>query len=108
MPCIEVEKGVRIIVQDLDPGMGRPVLFLHGWPVNHKMFEYQFDQLPKCGFRCIGMDLRGFGNSDKPWCGYDYDRSVFNRAVMNLVPAPVPPPGRGGVSWPTITILSSG
>jgi non-heme chloroperoxidase len=37
------------------------------------MFEYQFDQLPKLGYRCIGIDQRGFGNSDKPWTGYDYD-----------------------------------
>ena len=37
-------------------------------------YEYQFDQLPKMGFRCIGMDTRGFGNSSKPWGGYNYDR----------------------------------
>lgn len=53
---------------------GKPILFIHGWPANHKMFEYQFDQLPKMRFRCIGMDIRGFGNSDKPWSGYNYDR----------------------------------
>ena len=26
------------------------------------------------GYRCIGIDTRGFGNSDKPWSGYSYDR----------------------------------
>ncbi len=72
---IEVEKGVRIFVQDLDPGKGgRPVVFLHGWPANHKMFEYQFNVLPEYGFRCLGLDQRGFGQSDKPWHGYSYDR----------------------------------
>jgi non-heme chloroperoxidase len=72
---IEVEKGVRIFVQDLNPGEGsRPVVFVHGWPANHKMFEYQFNVLPQYGFRCIGIDLRGFGMSDKPWHGYSYDR----------------------------------
>lgn len=25
------------------------------------------------GYRCIGIDQRGFGRSDKPWKGYDYD-----------------------------------
>ena len=25
------------------------------------------------GYRCIGIDLRGFGSSDKPWRGYSYD-----------------------------------
>jgi non-heme chloroperoxidase len=26
------------------------------------------------GYRCIGIDERGFGMSDRPWSGYDYDR----------------------------------
>ncbi|XEC95173.1 alpha/beta fold hydrolase [Paenibacillus tarimensis] len=72
---IEVEKGVRLFVQDLNPGAGsRPVVFVHGWPLNHTMFEYQYNVLPQHGFRCIGFDLRGFGESDKPWDGYSYDR----------------------------------
>ena len=37
------------------------------------MFEYQFTELPKHGYRYIGIDLRGFGDSDKPWDGYTYD-----------------------------------
>jgi non-heme chloroperoxidase len=70
--CIEVEPKVKIYVEDV--GTGKPVVFIHGWPVNHKMFEYQFNQLPKHGYRCIGIDLRGFGKSDKPWCDYTYDQ----------------------------------
>ena len=73
MPYIKVEKGVKIFVEDLNPGGEQTVLFIHGWPANHKMFEYQFNQLPKCGIRCIGIDIRGFGKSDKPWVGYSYD-----------------------------------
>lgn len=70
---IQVEPGVRLYVEDLNPDGCKTILFIHGWPANHKMFEYQFDQLPKRGYRCIGIDCRGFGNSDKPWSGYDYD-----------------------------------
>jgi non-heme chloroperoxidase len=72
--CIGVEPGVNIYVEDIGPENGRPILFIHGWPANHNLFEYQFDQLPRLGCRCIGMDLRGFGNSDRPWAGYNYDR----------------------------------
>jgi non-heme chloroperoxidase len=71
---ISVEQNVNIFVEDLDPGHGKPILFLHGWPANHKMFEYQFNQLPKMGYRCIGIDYRGFGKSDRPWKGYSYNR----------------------------------
>ncbi len=70
---IKVESDVKIYVEDLNPAGGRTILFLHGWPGSHKLFEYQFNQLPKLGYRCIGIDQRGFGKSDKPWTGYDYD-----------------------------------
>ena len=71
---IRVEPNVKIFVEDVNPEGGKPILFLHGWPANHKLFEYQFDHLPRRGYRCIGIDLRGFGLSDKPWRGYSYDR----------------------------------
>ncbi len=71
---VKVEPNVKIYVEDLNPEGKKTILFLHGWPGSHKLFEYQFDQLPKMGYRCIGIDTRGFGNSDKPYGGYDYDR----------------------------------
>lgn len=71
---VRVEPNVRIYVNDINPHGRKTILFIHGWPINQKAYEYQFDQLPKMGYRCIGMDIRGFGNSDKPWSGYDYNR----------------------------------
>ena len=72
---IQVEPGVNIYIEDLNPKKGNKIILLiHGWPANHKLFEYQFDQLPQMGYRCIGIDIRGFGNSDKPLDGYAYDR----------------------------------
>lgn len=83
---ITVEKNVNIYVEDLNPDCKKTILFLHGWPGSHKLFEYQFDVLPKMGFRCIGIDTRGFGNSDKPFCGYDYDRLADDvRAVIDVL-----------------------
>ncbi|ANF94900.1 alpha/beta fold hydrolase [Paenibacillus bovis] len=79
---IQVEDGVKLFVQDL--GEGIPVIFLHGWPSNHLMFEYQFSRLPLDGYRCIGIDFRGFGKSDAPWEGYTYDRMADDlRAVID-------------------------
>lgn len=71
---VRVEPDVKIFVEDVNPEGEKTILFIHGWPANHKLFEYQFDQLPKRGYRCIGIDLRGFGGSDKPWKGYSYDQ----------------------------------
>ncbi len=71
---IRVESEVRIYVEDINPTGEKIILFIHGWPANHNLFEYQFNKLPEMGYRCIGIDIRGFGNSDKPWEGYDYNR----------------------------------
>lgn len=72
MPYIKTksEHPVNLFYQDL--GKGKPVIFIHGWPSSHALWEYQLAELPK-KFRCIAYDRRGFGNSDKPWNGYDYD-----------------------------------
>ena len=71
---VEVEPSIKVFVEDLNPKGDRTIVFLHGWPGSHRLFEYQFDRLPKMGYRCIGIDTRGFGSSDKPWSGYDYNR----------------------------------
>ena len=71
---INVEPEVNLYVEDLNPDGRNVILFLHGWPGSHELFEYQFDHLAKQGFRCIGLDQRGFGKSDRPFTGYGYDR----------------------------------
>ena len=70
---IKAESNVKIYVEDLNENGTETILFLHGWPGDHNLFEYQFDYFSKMGYRCIGLDLRGFGESDKPLNGYDYD-----------------------------------
>jgi non-heme chloroperoxidase len=70
---IRATQDVKLFVEDLNPAGSKTILFVHGWPGNHRLFEYQFDQLPSHGFRCVGIDYRGFGDSDKPWRGYDYN-----------------------------------
>ena len=56
-----------------DSGTGKPVIFIHGWPLSGAMWEYQITQLPQQGLRCITYDRRGFGYSDRPFTGYDYN-----------------------------------
>lgn len=62
---------INIYYEDL--GKGKPVVFIHGWPYSGAMWEYQITQLPQQGLRCITYDRRGFGNSDRPFDGYDYN-----------------------------------
>jgi pimeloyl-ACP methyl ester carboxylesterase len=37
------------------------------------MYEYQYNDLINKNFRVIGITLRGFGKSDKPYGAYNYD-----------------------------------
>ncbi|PKL85839.1 MAG: alpha/beta hydrolase [Ignavibacteriae bacterium HGW-Ignavibacteriae-1] len=69
---IEVEPNVRLHITDA--GEGRPIVLIHGWPLSDEMFEYQYNDLLNAGFRAIGITLRGFGKSDKPYSEYNYDK----------------------------------
>lgn len=77
---IEVEPGVYNFVQDW--GEGRPILFVHGWPLSHRMFDFQTMELPNRGIRAIAMDLRGFGRSTKTW-ELDYD--IWARDIGKVI-----------------------
>jgi len=68
---IEVEKNVRLHVTDI--GEGQPIVLIHGWPLSDAMYEYQYQYLSRRGFRVIGITLRGFGKSDKPYGKYNFD-----------------------------------
>lgn len=71
MPKVSVAKNVNLYVQDW--GAGKTIVFIHGWPFDHRMFEYIMMDLAKKDSRVVAVDLRGFGQSDKPWVGNDYD-----------------------------------
>ena len=71
MPTIRTKDGTALYLKDW--GEGRPVVLIHGWPLDADMWEYQALALAEHGFRVIAYDRRGFGRSDQPWTGYDYD-----------------------------------
>lgn len=54
-------------------GDGRPVVLIHGWPLSSQAWEPQTSALRAAGYRVVAYDRRGFGQSDKPASGYDYD-----------------------------------
>ena len=56
-----------------DNGAGRPVVLLHGWPLDSRSWEPQFHALLSAGYRLITYDRRGFGRSSRPTVGYDWD-----------------------------------
>ena len=65
-----------------DWGAGPPVILIHGWPLDADMWSAQALALASAGHRVIAYDRRGFGRSDQPWSGYDYDTLSDDLAAL--------------------------
>ena len=76
---------VHLHVQDTK-GTGRPIVLIHGWPLSGASWKLQVLALQKQGYRVIAYDRRGFGHSDKPKTGYDYDvlAEDLNALILSL------------------------
>jgi len=72
---------VRLHVQD-SGGDGRPVVLIHGWPLSGEAWQPQVGPLTDAGYRVIAYDRRGFGRSDKPDGGFDYDTLAADLAGL--------------------------
>lgn len=83
---VKTDSNVTLYVEDINEKGDKTIVFLHGWPGSHELFEYQYDYLSRKGYRCIGIDQRGFGKSDRPINGYDYDTlSDDVKCVVDLI-----------------------
>lgn len=80
MPYATATDGTRLYYKDW--GEGRPVVLIHGWPLSGDTFDDAAVALAEKGFRVVIPDRRGFGRSDQPWDGYDYDTLAGDVAAV--------------------------
>src|SRR6201994_4564513 len=75
MPFVTVgtENSFDIAIHYNDHGSGKPIVLIHGYPLDGNSWERQERVLLENGYRCISYDRRGFGRSSQPTTGYDYD-----------------------------------
>ncbi len=86
MPFIDSHDDTELYVKDW--GYGRPVVLLHGWPLSSDTLDDLGMAIADAGMRAIAYDRRGFGRSEQPWDGYDYDTLADDlAAVMDAVDA---------------------
>ncbi|MGR2752526.1 alpha/beta fold hydrolase [Agromyces arachidis] len=84
MPYVEVgtENSAPIELYYEDHGEGRPVVLIHGYPLDGQSWERQQRALLSSRHRVITYDRRGFGRSSKPTTGYDYDTFAADLARL--------------------------
>ncbi|HET8611785.1 MAG TPA: alpha/beta hydrolase [Sphingomonas sp.] len=80
MPYITTHDGTELYVKDW--GAGRPVVLVHGWPLDADSWDPVAYALANAGYRTIAYDRRGFGRSSQPWGGYDYDTFADDLAAV--------------------------
>ena len=69
-----------------DHGSGKPIVLIHGYPLNGASWEKQLPVLLNAGYRVITYDRRGFGKSSQPTAGYNYDTFAedLNKLVTHI------------------------
>jgi non-heme chloroperoxidase len=70
---VGTENSENIEIHYRDHGSGRPIVLIHGYPLDGNSWERQERVLLAEGYRVITYDRRGFGKSSQPTTGYDYD-----------------------------------
>jgi non-heme chloroperoxidase len=70
---VGTENSEDIQINYRDHGRGRPIVLIHGYPLDGNSWERQERVLLAAGYRVITYDRRGFGRSSQPVSGYDYD-----------------------------------
>jgi non-heme chloroperoxidase len=84
MPFVKVgtENQADIEIHFNDHGTGRPVVLIHGYPLDGNSWERQERELLAAGYRCVSYDRRGFGRSSQPTVGYDYDTFAADLSTL--------------------------
>jgi pimeloyl-ACP methyl ester carboxylesterase len=80
MGYITTRDNTKLYVKDW--GTGRPVILMHGWPLSADSWDDQALAIAEAGFRTIAYDRRGFGRSEQPWDGYNYDTLADDLAAV--------------------------
>ena len=72
MAYITTRDNTKLYVKD--SGAGRPVILMHGWPLSADSWDE--------AATAIAYDRRGFGRSEQPWDGYNYDTLADDLAAV--------------------------
>jgi pimeloyl-ACP methyl ester carboxylesterase len=85
---VEGTGGVPLNVVTVGDPRNPPILFVHGLAQSYLSFEPQFRSTLAERYFLVGFDLRGHGNSGKPWDRAAYaDEAIWGEDVERIVQA---------------------
>ena len=70
-----------------EQGEGPLVLMLHGFPESWYSWRHQFSALAEAGYHAVAPDMRGYGESDKPFEIEAYNQVEVVNDIIGLIPA---------------------
>ena len=70
-----------------EQGEGPLVLMLHGFPESWYSWRHQFSALAEAGYHAVAPDMRGYGESDKPYEIEAYNQVEVVNDIIGLIPA---------------------
>jgi len=62
---VKLASGIELAMWDSGPNDAEALIFLHGFPENHRSWRHQIAHF-NGRYRCIAPDQRGYGQSSKP------------------------------------------
>jgi non-heme chloroperoxidase len=80
MALMTTKDGTKLFYKDW--GVGRPVVFSHGWPLHGDAWDGQMQFLGSHGFRVIAHDRRSHGRSDQTWDNNTMEQYVDDYAEL--------------------------
>ena len=70
-----------------EAGKGPLVLFVHGFPESWYSWRHQIPAVANAGYHAVAMDMRGYGQSDKPSNIEAYNQVEVTKDVIGLIEA---------------------
>jgi pimeloyl-ACP methyl ester carboxylesterase len=82
---VPLSTGVRVRVVESGPPQGLPLVMIHGWGASVYTFRHAFSIMPPLGIRAIGVDLHGYGLSDRPRERGAYSLASYMADLVSLL-----------------------
>lgn len=77
--------GIRM--HAVSQGEGPLVLFCHGFPGLWYSWRHQLSETAKAGYRAVAVDMRGYGQTDRPLDAGEYGNQTIVRDLLGVLDA---------------------